>query len=123
MAKQILLISSRQRQALRVQVALLRRGIMVEIARTFRRGLAIVQYRPPDAIVLETAVSHPERTRPEEIVDAAALGSGIPVVLLEQSDPAVGAVGSLQPSRFSTFQAEQLLEMQVIVSLQRAGLM
>jgi DNA-binding response OmpR family regulator len=53
MAKRILLICAAQRQATRVQVALLRYGYMVEIAGTFRRGLAVIEHRPPTAILID----------------------------------------------------------------------
>src|SRR2546423_12540819 len=56
MTRQVLLICADHRRAARIQVALLRYGCMVEVASTFRRGLAVIQYRPPTAIVLDQAL-------------------------------------------------------------------
>jgi DNA-binding response OmpR family regulator len=78
----ILLISANERLALRLQIALLRRDIMSEVASTFRRGLAIIQARPPAAIVLDGAIPELDDARLASLTAPAGSPATIPVLVL-----------------------------------------
>jgi DNA-binding response OmpR family regulator len=82
MAKHILLISADQRQATRVQVALLRYGCMVEIAGTFRRGLAVIEHRPPAAIVIDETLPDLDSHLLARVLEVSAACAGPAVVML-----------------------------------------
>lgn len=82
MAKQILLICADQRQATHVQVALLRYGCMVEIANTFRRGLAVIEHRPPAAIVIDETLPDLDSHLLAQVLAASPAYVGIAVVIL-----------------------------------------
>ena len=82
MAKRILLICADQRQATRVQVALLRYGYMVEIAGTFRRGLAVIEHRPPMAIVIDETLPGLDKRLLAQALAAGPAQARLAVVML-----------------------------------------
>jgi CheY-like chemotaxis protein len=121
MTQRILLVCAQTRAALRVQVALLRHGLMVESVRTFRRGLAILQHRPPDAIVLDTAIPDLDGMQLAAIVKAPSPAFRIPVVLMERGAPAVESPLETQLGHFAVARVGWLPETQLITALQRAS--
>jgi len=88
MTKQILLICADRRRAVRTQVALLQRGCMVELAGTFRRGLAVIQHRPPTAIVIDEALPDLDRTQLAGVLREKPETATLPVVMLALGESA-----------------------------------
>jgi DNA-binding response OmpR family regulator len=82
MVKQILLICADQRQAARVQVALLRYGCMVEIAGTFRRGLSVIEHRPPTAIVIDESLPDFDSHLLAQVLATSPACAGVEVLIL-----------------------------------------
>jgi DNA-binding response OmpR family regulator len=82
MTLQVLLICADQRRATRVQVALLRYGYMVEVAGTFRRGLAIIEHRPPTAIVIDESLPGLDDRLLAQVLAAKSASSRPAVVIL-----------------------------------------
>lgn len=82
MAKQVLLICADPRQAARVQVALLRYGYMVEVASTFRRGLAVIKHRPPTAIMIDETLPDLDSNLLAEVLAASPASAELAVVML-----------------------------------------
>ena len=82
MAKQVLLICADQRQAARLQVALLRYGCMVEVASTFRRGLAVIKHRPPTAIMIDETLPDLDSDLLAQVLAASPVGPRLAVVML-----------------------------------------
>ena len=80
--KQVLLLCADQRRAARVQVALLRYGCMVEVAGTFRRGLTIIQHRPPTAIVIDESLPGLDNRLLAQVLAANSASSRPAVVIL-----------------------------------------
>lgn len=80
MTRQVLLICANQRQAVRVQVALLRYGWVVEVASTFRRGLAVIRHRPPAVIVVDEALPDLDSDQLAQAL-AASPASAMPTTL------------------------------------------
>lgn len=99
----ILLISANERLALRLQIALLHRNIMSEVASTFRRGLAIAEARPPAAIVLDGAIPELDGARLASVTAALSSPTPIPVLVLapngqaEQGPPDARSQHAAQP--------------------------
>ena len=88
MTKHILLICADQRQAVRVQVALLRCGCLVEVASTFRRGLAVIQHRPPWAIVVDERLPELDSAVLERVLATNPAATRPTVVMLALHEPA-----------------------------------
>jgi DNA-binding response OmpR family regulator len=123
MNTRILLISANQRQALRVQVALLRYGLTVEIAGTFRRGIAVAQHRPPKAIVLDEAIPEIDCAQLAEVLKDAPATVEIPVIVLALYGETTVApleiqVGDPRPS-VNAWSPEQ----QIVEGLRQKGLL
>ena len=70
----------------RFQVALLRFGLTVEVASTFRRGLAVSLHRPPFAILLDEALPDLDATQLHDRLEANHATAAIPIVKLAQGD-------------------------------------
>jgi len=94
--KRILLISANHHQASHIQVALLRFGLTVEVASTFRRGLAVSQHRPPLAIVLDGALPDLDATQLHDRLKANHLTAAIPIVMLAQGDATDAALRAIE---------------------------
>lgn len=82
MTKRILLICANQRLALQIQVALLRYELTVEVAGSFRRGLAVIQHRPPMAIVIDEAIPALDTAQLADVLKVAPATATLPVVML-----------------------------------------
>src|SRR5262245_66606324 len=82
MRKHILLICANESLALRIQIELLRHGAMVEIASTFRRGLAIAACRPPTAIILDAAIPNLDYLQLAGLAKGAGTEISIHVLIL-----------------------------------------
>jgi DNA-binding response OmpR family regulator len=82
MFEQILLICADQRQAARVQVALLRYGCMVEIAGTFRRGLSVIEHSPPTAIVIDESLPDFDSRLLAQVLATSPACAGVEVLML-----------------------------------------
>jgi len=81
MTRQVLLICANPRQAARVQVALLRYGRIVEVASTFRRGLAVIRHRPPTLIVVDEALPDLDKSQLAQAL-AASSARAMPTVVI-----------------------------------------
>src|SRR5262245_7460890 len=92
MTRQVLLICANQHQAARVQVSLLRYGCMVEVAGTFRRGLAVIKHRPPRAIVLDATLPDLDSHLLAQALAASPACAGLTVVTLPLHKSAISQV-------------------------------
>jgi DNA-binding response OmpR family regulator len=89
MTKRILLISADDRRSARLQVALLRYGLMVEVAGTLRRGLAVAQHRPPAAIVVDEALADVDCAQLARVLRADEATARVPVVTVSSGGAAL----------------------------------
>ena len=95
------MICADHRRAACIQLALLRYGQMVEVASTFRRGLAVIQHRPPTAIVIDQALPGLDQDQLTRVLAAKPETAELAVVMLpahELAMPQIGERGSGQVS-------------------------
>ena len=123
MPKRILLICANQRQAVHAQVALLRCGCMVEVASTFRRGLAVIQHRPPTAVVVDEALPDLDSAQLARTLKVNGATAMPPVVMLalHESRTAPLQASALGGGQFA--REDVLPQHDVVVALRQKGIL
>lgn len=123
MIKRILLISADQRQALRAQLELVRNGLTVEIASSFRRGLAVACNRPLAAIVLDETLPGLDRPQLDQVLRAQPYASAIPVVTLTPTDAAEAPLLERQMGAAAPLPLWRTPEQRLVEALRQRGVL
>ena len=121
--KRILLICAHPQRSLQIQIELLRHGLMVEVASTIRRGLSVVQHRPPDAVVIDDAIRDQDDTSFCDMVRIAAQAWPVPVISLPRHDKAAETPWAIELGAQFPRPVEQPSEHLLVDALRREGIL
>jgi DNA-binding response OmpR family regulator len=123
MQQRVLLVEDSRTQALRIQLELVRHGLLVEIASTGDQGMKAVRDSPPDAIILDVDLPDTNGYELCRVLKEDRATAHIPVVILTHRDNAQDALSGLEVGAEDYIPKDTFAEQNLVESLRQLGIL